>query len=334
MLAEEGKAIIFITHKLKEVKEVADRITVLRDGQKVGTTPVAEVSEVDMVRMMVGRDVELSIKKQPAKRGAEVFAVQGLTCVREDGHVAVRNVSFEVAAGEILAIAGVMGNGQTELVETLTGLRKAASGTVRIHEQDLSRASPRKIRLYGVAHIPADRMGRGVAAEASIEENLISDRYFKQEFTRPGILGIKRKNIKAHGEKLRKEFAIKAQTAVVSVEILSGGNIQRVVVAREFTANAKLMIADQPTRGIDVASTEYVRQRLINDRDAGMAVLLVSADLTEVMQLADRIAVMYNGEIVAHFPTTDGVTAEELGKYMLGIKRHSDQEIVEEAAVL
>ncbi len=326
-LAAEGKAIIFITHKLREVKEIADRITILRNGKKVTVCQAADVSEQDITRMMVGEANTPTPVKRTTVSGSSVLIVRGLTCQREDGHIAVRNLSFDVAAGEILAIAGITGNGQTELVGALTGLNPCAAGTIKVNGEDISTANPRRIRLCGVSHIPADRMGRGIAAPGSITDNLIIDRYFKSKFSRRSIFGLRKSQIRRHGEKLRQKFNIKAPTAMMPVQLLSGGNIQRVVIAREFTAAADLMIADQPTQGVDIASIAYVHQKLIIDRNAGKAILLISADLTEILQLADRIVVLYNGEITAHFSAPAEITAEELGYYMLGAARQADQEI-------
>lgn len=326
-LAAEGKAIIFITHKLREVKEIADRITVLRNGKQVGVRKAVDISEQDIARMMIGEESNPAPVKRTAVSGPSVLIVRGLTCRRKDRYTAVNNLSFNIVAGEILAIAGITGNGQTELVGALTGLHPCVAGTIKVNGKDISTAKPRQIRLSGVSHIPADRMRRGIAAPGSITDNLIIDRYFKPNFNRRSLFGLRKSRIRRHGENLRQEFNIKAPTSMMPVELLSGGNIQRVVIAREFTAAADLMIADQPTQGIDIASTVYVHQKLIANRNAGKAVLLISADLAEILQLADRIVVMYNGEITAHFSAPAETTVEELGYYMLGAKRQTDQEI-------
>ncbi len=326
-LAAEGKAIIFITHKLHEVKEIADRITILCNGTKVAVCKTADVSEQDIARMMIGKVYTPAPLKRTPVNGHSVLTVSGITCQREDGHIAVRNLSLTVAAGEILAIAGIMGNGQRELVEALTGLRSCIAGTIQVNDEDITTANPRRVRLCGLSHIPADRMGRGVAIAGSITNNLIIDRYFKAKFTRRSIFGLRKRQIRKYGEKLRQQFNIKAATATMPVQLLSGGNIQRVVIAREFTADADLMIADQPTQGIDIASTRDVHQRLIDDRNAGKAILLISADLTEILQLADRIVVLFNGEITAHFSSPAKTSIEELGYYMLGAAQQADQEI-------
>ncbi len=327
-LVSQGKTIIFITHKLREVKEIGDRITVLRNGKNAGEALVKDVTEEDMSRMMVGRDVELIVQKSPAKPGEVILDVRDIEYTPPGHNKLLKGISFSVREGEILGIAGVEGNGQRELIEILTGLREGDNGSVKVRGKELFNATPRKIRLSSVAHIPEDRMVRGVAALASIEENLVVDRYFMPPFAR-GKLSIDVKKIHENGEKLVKEFGIKAKDARVPVEMLSGGNIQKVVVAREFSSNAKLIIANQPTRGIDVGATEFIRNRLIEERDRGAAVLLVSADLVEVMQLSDRLIVMYEGEIVGYFETLEGITEQELGRYMLGIKKDAPEKIKE-----
>ncbi len=327
-LVSQGKTIIFITHKLREVKEIGDRITVLRNGKNAGEALVKDVTEEDMSRMMVGRDVELIIHKTPSKPGEVILHVENIEYTPPGHNKLLKGISFSVREGEILGIAGVEGNGQRELIEILTGLREGDSGSVKVRGKELFGATPREIRLASVAHIPEDRMARGVAALASIEENLVVDRYFLPPFSK-GKFSIDVKKIHENGEKLVKEFGIKAKSSVVPVEMLSGGNIQKVVVAREFTSNAKLIIANQPTRGIDVGATEFIRNRLVDERDRGAAVLLVSADLMEVMQLSDRLIVMYEGEIVGYFDSLDGLTEQELGKYMLGIKKDAPEKIKE-----
>ncbi len=327
-LVKQGKTIIFITHKLREVKEIGDRITVLRNGKNAGEALVKDVEEEDMSRMMVGREVELIIHKTLSKPGEVVLDVRDIEYTPPGHNKLLKGISFSVREGEILGIAGVEGNGQRELIEILTGLREGDRGSVKVKGKELFGAKPRDIRLSSVSHIPEDRMARGVAALASIEENLVIDRYFLPPFAK-GKLSIDVKKIHENGEKLVKEFNIKAKDARVPVEMLSGGNIQKVVVAREFSSNSKLIIANQPTRGIDVGATEFIRNRLIEERDRGVAVLLVSADLAEVMQLSDRLIVIYEGEIVGYFDTLEGLTEQELGKYMLGIKKDSPERVKE-----
>ncbi|MCL5074546.1 MAG: ABC transporter ATP-binding protein [Chloroflexi bacterium] len=322
-LVEQGKTVIFITHKLREVKEVSDRVTVMRNGRVMGTMFTPQATEVEIARMMVGREVFMSIDKPPLQRGGPVLQVRGLTYMTEAGHVALQDVSLNVYAGEILGIAGVEGNGQTELVEVLTGLRRPTSGSALVDSTQILGRQPRQIREVGVAHIPEDRLTNGLALGASLQENLIVDRYYRPPFAQRLALNLKL--INHHGDKLIKEFDIRAPDGQVPVSALSGGNMQKVVIAREFSANPRLLIAAQPTRGIDVGATEFVHQQIVRKRSEGCAVLLVSADLSEVMSLADRIAVMYNGQIVGIFPEAARVTEEEYGLYMLGLKRQERQ---------
>ncbi|MFB0545450.1 MAG: ABC transporter ATP-binding protein, partial [Anaerolineae bacterium] len=324
-LAEEGKTVIFISHKLREIMEISDRVTVMRDGRMVGTLPTAEATEKEMARMMVGREVFLVTDKPPVKRGRPILRIRDLHLVTESGQQALRGVSLSVYAGEILGIAGVEGNGQTELVEALTGLSPATSGQVTLDGQNILGRSPRQIREAGVAHIPEDRLTFGLAVEATIEENLIVDRYYRFPFAR--ILALSLGQVAAKSQKLLQQYDIRAPHTKIPVQALSGGNMQKVVIAREFSAEPKLLIAAQPTRGIDVGATEFVRGQLVEKRVEGCAVLLVSADLSEVMSLSDRIAVMYDGQIVAIFPDVARVTEEELGLYMLGLKRQHAEEM-------
>ncbi len=326
-LAKKGMTIIFISHKLKEVKEISDRVTVLRNGKTMGTFKTDEVSEEDISRLMVGREVELVIERPPAKPDGVVLEVKNLNYFREDGVQVLKNVSFSVRSGEILGVAGVEGNGQRELVEILTGLRFGATGSIKVNGEEILGLTAHEIRKRRVAHIPEDRVEMGVALKASIAENLISDRYYKKPFS--GKLTLFPRAVLDFARKAIETFAIKTDSPKTPVAMLSGGNMQKVVVAREFTSGAKLLIADQPTRGIDVGSTEFVRKKLIEVRDSGVAVLLVSADLQEILQLSDRIIVMYKGEIVGYFDKNENLTEEELGYYMLGVRHHEPERIKE-----
>ncbi len=325
-LVSQGKTVIFITHKLREVKAISDRVTVLRNGRLIGTLPTADATEEGLAQMMVGRKVFLVIEKPPARRGERVLSVRNLSYVSETGHWALRNVSFNLYAGEIFGVAGVEGNGQTELVEILTGLRQATSGEVVVDSRPVLNLPPRKIREAGAAHIPEDRLRNGVATAATVAENLVVDRYYRPPFVKRGFW-LDKREIDRHADKLMLQFDIRAPDPEVPVSSLSGGNMQKVVVARELSSNPKLLVAAQPTRGIDVGSTEFVRQQLVRQRDQGLAVLLVSADLSEVMNLSDRLAVMYNGEIVAIFDEPERLTEEEVGLYMLGVKRQDRAEM-------
>jgi simple sugar transport system ATP-binding protein len=325
-LTDSGKTIIFITHKLNEVKEIADRITVTRRGKVVGTADVKDISEIEMSKMMVGRDVDIRIDKEPATPGEKLLEVENLNYTRSDGVQAVKDISLSLRKGEILGIAGVEGNGQTELIKMITGISKKNSGEIVIDGQRITNnVTPAFCRNAGLSHIPADRMYRGIAADSTIAENIISDRFKKEPFSRKGVLN--GKEVIKFGEKMVKEFDIRADDSQTQMKMLSGGNIQKVVVAREFTSNSKIIVADQPTRGIDVAAADFIRRRLVKERDKGLAVLLISADLTELLKVADRVIVLYKGEIVAHFKEVKKANENVLGEYMLGIKKMSQEEM-------
>ncbi len=314
-LTSQGKSLIFITHKLREVLEVADRIVVLRSGRVVGETTPAQASEASLAAMMVGRSVLLQVEKDAAHPGAPVLEVRGL-CVRDDRRLmAVNGVDLEVRAGEILGIAGVQGNGQTELVQALTGLRVPEAGVVRIAGQDTTGATPRRISELGVAHIPEDRQRDGVVTSYQITDNAVLELYYLEPFAR----GIVRDDaaITRHAEQLVKQFDVRTPSVHVPASSLSGGNQQKLIVAREFTRDLKLLIAAQPTRGIDVGSIEFIHNQIIRKRDEGVAVLVVSAELDEILALSDRIAVMYHGRIVATVQNGE-LTREQLGLLMAG----------------
>ena len=316
-LVEQGKSIIFITHKLREVLELAHRISVLRHGKLVGSTTPEEATESSIASMMVGRDVVLVVEKEPAKPGKAILELNNLF-VREDRDLmAVNGVSLEVRAGEILGIAGVQGNGQTELVEAIVGLRRVEEGSVRIAGQNATNASPRKITEIGVGHIPEDRQADGLVTSYTIADNLVLNTYYQSPFAR-GLLR-NEAAIQEQAEQLVKKFDVRTPSIVTSAGSLSGGNQQKVIVAREFTRPVKLIIAAQPTRGVDVGSIEFIHSQLVELRDQGAAVLLVSAELDEILALSDRIAVMYHGKIVAT-SQRDEITRNELGLLMAGAK--------------
>lgn len=315
-LVQAGKSIIFITHKLKEVLAIADRITVLRDGRVVATTTPARTSESELASMMVGREVILAVDKKPATPGDEVLEVENLKVLDDRWGVAVDGVSFTVRAGEILGIAGVLGNGQRELVEALTGLRPAVEGRIEILGKDTTHAPPRRIIEAGTAHIPEDRHKHGLVLGYPVDDNLVLSTYYQVPFAHSLLL--EEKAIDENAEKLIREFDIRTPSIHTLVGSLSGGNQQKTIVAREFSRPIRLLIANQPTRGLDVASTEYIRQRLVKARDTSIAVLLVSAELDEIMALSDRIAVIYKGRIVALLPAEEA-TKERLGLLMAGV---------------
>jgi simple sugar transport system ATP-binding protein len=324
-LVDQGKTVIFITHKLIEVKEISDRVTVMRRGQVTGCVDTAGVSEADIARMMVGRDVFLTVDKSPQPRGECVVEIRNLSCVSATGLPLLADVNLNLYAGEILGIAGVEGNGQTELAEVLSGLRPAALGEIYVAGKLLEASDARASRLAGIAHIPEDRLANGVALDVSIADNLVVDRYNRRPFTNGGVLSPSEVRRQAHA--LMQEYDIRAAGPDAPMNSLSGGNMQKVIVAREFSADPVMLIAAQPTRGIDIGASEFVRNELVDLRDEGRAVLLISADLAEVMSLSDRIAVMHDGRIVAIFPNNPNLTEHELGLYMLGVKQQSTAEI-------
>jgi general nucleoside transport system ATP-binding protein len=318
-LKASGKAILFITHKLKEVLAAADRITVIRLGKVVGTTRPSDTTESALASMMVGRGVELQVTKSQAKPGEPVLEVQDLTVIDESGRVAVDRVSFDVRAGEIVAIAGVQGNGQTELAEAITGLALEVGGVVRIAGKDLTGASPKRVIRAGVANIPEDRLRDGLVGDFTLSENLVLDVYDEPPYSHGGALDWA--TIHRTSRKRMEEFDIRAPSPHVTAKTLSGGNQQKVIVARELSRSIKVIVAAQPTRGLDVGSIEYVHGRLVKARDDGAAVLLISAELDEVMALADRILVMYRGRLVGPF-VAGALSREQIGLLMAGSDAH------------
>lgn len=324
-LVRQGKTLIFITHKLREVMEISDRVTVMRDAKKVGTVVTTETSIPDLARMMVGREVFMQVDRPPVTHGETVLDVQNLLYANEVGRPVVNHVSFRVNRREILGIAGVEGNGQTELIEVLTGLRNATAGEATVDGSPILNQGPRNVREAHVAHIPEDRLTNGVARDASIADNLIIDTYYRPPFN-SGI-GLQPPVIRQYGRDLIKQFGILATDENTTVGSLSGGNMQKVIVAREFSSDPRLLIAAQPTRGVDIGAIEFIHQQLVDKRTQGLAILLVSADLQEVMKLSDRIMVMYNGEIVAFLANSPDLTEEKLGMYMLGAVRQTPEEL-------
>ena len=314
-LVAQGKSVIFITHKLKEVLAIADRITVLRGGRVVGSTTPAQTTEAQLAKMMVGREVILKVDKEPARPGEVVLDVQHLRVRDDRGSLAVRDASLQVQAGEVLGIAGVQGNGQTELVEALTGLRKVEGGTVTILGQDTTHATPRAITEVGTAHVPEDRQRDGLVLPFPVEDNLVMNTYYLPPFAK-GIVLQPREIDKAAQERVEL-FDVRTPSIFVPASSLSGGNQQKVIVAREFSRPIKLLIASQPTRGLDVGSIEYIHGRIIQKRDEGCAILLVSPELDEVMSLSDRLAVMFEGQIVDTVPAGQ-LSKEEIGLLMCG----------------
>ena len=313
-LKASGTSIVFITHKLNEVLEIADRITVLRGGQVVGTTTPAEATEESLAAMMVGRHVSLVVDKETAKPSDVVLDVDDLVVKDDRGHITVDGVDLQVRGGEIVAIAGVQGNGQTELVEAITGLRQPLSGTVRI-SGEVVRLTPRSILEAGVAHVPEDRLEDGCVPAFTVAENLVLNTYYRPPFSRGTQLD--REAIETAADQLVKDFDVRTPSIFNTVGNLSGGNQQKVIVAREFSRPIRLLVAAQPTRGLDVGSIEYIHRRIVEKRDEGAAVLIVSTELEEVFALADRIAVMYQGKIV-DILDPEVATIEQIGLLMGG----------------
>jgi simple sugar transport system ATP-binding protein len=312
-LAAEGHSIIFISHKLYEVLEIADRITVIRHGRVVGSRLPSQTNEDDLAELMVGREVLLVVDRGKSHPSEPVLKVENLSVEQERGQEAVRGVSFDVRAGEILGIAGVAGNGQDELVEAITGLRRSSGGTVQLAGQNITDLSVRHRREHGLGYVPGDRQKYGLVLGFPISDNLILTQYYNSPFAK----GIQREDpaIEQWAKKMIEEFDIRTPSWSVSAGTLSGGNQQKVIVAREFSRELKLLVLDQPTRGLDVGSIEFIHKQAIRKRDDGAGILLVSAELDEILELSDRIAVMYRGEVVA---LVDGPTAnkEEIGLLM------------------
>jgi ABC-type uncharacterized transport system ATPase subunit len=319
-LAARGVSIIFITHKLKEVLSVADRITVMRSGQVVGTVRPEETDQAQLAAMMVGREVLLQVEKGPAHPAENVLIVKDLYVSDDRGVEVVRGVSFAVQAGEVLGIAGVQGNGQTELVEALTGLREAHAGSVFVLDVDVTNKPPRPIIEAGVGHVPEDRQRYGLVLPYPITDNLVLCSYYRPPFARRGVMD--HGAIDDNARRLVREFDVRTPSPYVPAAKLSGGNQQKVIVARELSRSVQLLIANQPTRGLDVGSIEYIHKTIVRMRDEGGGVLLVSAELDEIMSLADRIAVMYRGRILAVLPVEEA-TREGLGLLMAGVERES-----------
>ncbi|MEI0565568.1 ABC transporter ATP-binding protein [Brachyspira pulli] len=319
-LANEGKSILFITHKLNEIKEVADRCSVLRKGKYIGTIDVKTTTKEQMSEMMVGRKVSLVVEKTEAKPKDVILSVKDLS-VKSNGSTknVVNNVSFEVRAGEIVCVAGIDGNGQTELIYALTGLIEMSTGNVTLNGKDITNLSIRNKTLSGIGHIPEDRHKHGLVLDYTLGENLILQTYFTDKFQKNGFL--KFKEMEEYSKVLIDRFDIRsAQGSKTIARSMSGGNQQKAIIAREIDRNPDLLIAVQPTRGLDVGAIEYIHKELIRQRNNGKAVLLVSLELDEVMNLSDRILVMYEGEIVANVYPKD-LTINELGLYMAGSKR-------------
>ena len=319
-LAKEGKSILFITHKLNEIMEVADRCTIIRKGKYIGTVDIKDTTKEELSRMMVGRNVSSSVDKKPSTPGETVLKVEHMTVPsKSHSNNAVKDVSFNVRRGEIVCIAGIDGNGQSEFVQGLTGLENITGGTITFCGKDITHASIRDRSKAGMSHIPEDRHKHGLVLDYSLEQNMVLQRYWAPEFQKHGF--IKSKAVRDHAVRLIEQYDVRSgQGPVTITRSMSGGNQQKAIIAREIDKAPELLVAVQPTRGLDVGAIEYIHKQLVAQRDSGKAVLLVSLELDEVMDVSDRILVMYEGELVGQLDPKK-VTVEELGLYMAGAKR-------------
>ena len=324
-LKEQGYTIVFISHKLNEIMEITDRLTIMRGGRSMGVYNTCDVTKEEISRLMVGRDVILNVQKDKAQPTDVVLRVRDVEYVNEWHKKMLDKISFDVRRGEILGIAGVEGNGQKELVDMLFGFNTPNAGTITVEGENILSLTQSKIRGLGVSLVPEDRMLFGIAGTASIEENILSDRCADKRFNKGPLFNMKA--IHEESDRLIQEYTVLCKSRKQQVGMLSGGNIQKVVVAREFSNDPVLILADQPTRGIDVGATEFIRKKLVELSRSGIAVLLVSADLNEVMELSDSLIVMHGGKIAAYFEDTSTLTDDVMGEYMLGLKHQSDEEI-------
>lgn len=322
-LRDAGHTIIFISHKLNEISQICSHATVMRNGKYVGSEYIADVSIEHLSRLMVGRDVVREVEKSESSPQQIVLSVKDLNVANH-----VNDISFNVRAGEILGIAGVEGNGQREIIDAITGLNNTYTGEITFADVAVDRTNPiKQLRDLGLYHIPEDRMTFGVMIDASIEENLISNVYSSKEYSKGFILDSKK--INALSEELIEKFQIKTDSKHTHVRLLSGGNMQKVVAAREMSSDVKLLVADQPTRGIDIGTATFIHDQIVKMRDENRAILLSSADMNEVLELSDSLIVIYEGKIVAYFKDSSEVSEEDLGLYMLGLKQMSIEEISE-----
>lgn len=316
-MTSDGHGLIFISHKLHEVIEISQRVTVLRDGRKIGTKPTSETTKADLASWMVGREVGFAPDRGEKSFGEVRLELQGVSCGSDRGTPGLQDVSLEVRSGEILGIAGVSGNGQLELAEVITGLREMTSGRVLLEGQEIDHLSPGARTDLMLSYIPEERMRDGMIKEFTVAENMILREHHKQPFSRSGFLNLR--EIAKHSDRLIENFQVKTPSQETQAKNLSGGNIQKVVLSRELSRNPRVIVAAQPTRGLDIGATEYVRQQLIQQRGDGTAVLLISEDLDEIMTISDRIAVIYEGRIMGIVPSEEA-TPEQLGLLMAGVK--------------
>jgi simple sugar transport system ATP-binding protein len=323
--AKEGKSILFITHKLNEIMSVADRCTVLRKGKCIGTVDIKNTTKEDLSKMMVGRDISFTVDKKDITAGNVVLSVKDVTVPSKTSKKnAVKNVSFEVKAGEIVCLAGIEGNGQSELISALTGLDRMSNGEIRLLDKDITKASIRNRSKSGMSHIPEDRHKYGLVLDYSLEDNVVLQRYWQSEFQKNGF--INRTAVRNYADQLISQYDVRSgQGAITVTRSMSGGNQQKAIIARELDKKHELLVAVQPTRGLDVGAIEFIHKQLVSNRDQGKGVLLVSLELDEVMNVSDRILVMYEGEIVGELDPKQ-TTVQELGLYMSGAKRNIGKE--------
>lgn len=326
---KEGKSILFITHKLNEIMAVADHCTVIRKGKGIGTVAIKDTTKEELSRMMVGRSVNMKVEKEDIKPFEEILKVEHVTVYdKKKKKNTVSNVSFNVRAGEIVCLAGIEGNGQTEFVSAITGLSKLTSGKVTLCGSDITHASIRQRSIQGMSHIPEDRHKHGLVLDYSLEDNIVLQKYWQPEFQNHGF--IKKKAVRQYAERIIKEYDVRSGQGPLTISrSMSGGNQQKAIIGREIDKNPELLVAVQPTRGLDVGAIENIHKQIVALRDVGRAVLLVSLELDEVMNLSDRILVMYEGEIVGEFKP-DEVTVQELGLYMAGAKKQNRKNIGED----
>ncbi len=316
-MTRDGHALIFISHKLHEVVEISQRVSVLRDGRKIGTKMIAETTKQDLANWMVGREVGFVPDRGEVERGEARLTLENVSCGSDRGTPGLRGVSLEVCSGEILGIAGVSGNGQRELAESVTGLRKVTGGRVWLEGEDVTNLLPAELTERRLSYIPEERMRDGIIKEFSVAENMILREHHKKPYSRAGFLNLG--EISRHSQALIQKYQVKTPSPETLAKNLSGGNIQKVVIARELSRSPRVILAAQPTRGLDIGATEYVRQQLIEQRQAGAAILLISEDLDEILALSDRIAVIYEGQIMDILPREEA-TPEKLGLLMAGVK--------------
>ncbi|WP_226578917.1 ABC transporter ATP-binding protein [Halobacillus litoralis] len=314
-LVKEGKSIILITHKLKEIMEVCDRCTVIRKGQGIGTVEVSKTNPTELASLMVGREVNFSTEKTPAQPKETFLSIKDLVVKDARGVEMVKGLNLEVKAGEIVGIAGVDGNGQSELIEAITGLRKSEAGSIHLHDKAITNLTPRKVSQSGVSHIPQDRHKFGLVLDFPIGENMVLQTYYQSPYSKKGVMNLK--NIYKKAESLIKEYDVRTPDAYTKARALSGGNQQKAIIGREVDRSPDLIIAAQPTRGLDVGAIEFIHKKLIEERDKGRAVLLLSFELDEVMNLSDRIGVMFDGRIIADVKPEE-TNEQELGLLMAG----------------